>query len=114
MAFPVDPGEDFAVVTDGLDSVSVRQINPDSGATLATSTSVSVLKRAPQRAPSSTGFGGEVGAETCRFWIEADDLSFVPRTRDQITDADSVVWDILRVSVVALTELYVCDCIRSR
>lgn len=111
---PVNPGEDYSIVMDGLDTVTVTQINPDTGAVLATSAAVTAMQRFPRTETVSVG-EGEVGATFSSFALVAAGLSFVPKARDQITDADSVVWEIENVTTGGFGTLYLCpDCVRKR
>lgn len=113
MAFPADHGADYAAIVDGLESVTVLQIDADDGTTLATSAGATCLIRAPMVAPAMVG-DGEVGAQMCRFVLVASGVSFVPRARDQITDPDGVKWSIESVSVEGIESLYACETTRIR
>lgn len=109
-----DPGVDFALIVDNLESVTVTQINPDTGASVTSSSTVTAFRRAPFRHPVNVGFGGALGFEEMRWILLASDVSFVPRARDSITDSSNVVWDVNQVHVNATATLYFCDCNRSR
>jgi len=85
----------FAVLCAGSDAaaqITVRQLNPDSGATVATASGVYAIKRVRERQPFGSGQGGDMPADQCRFLLRADQLSFELKQRDEITDADGVVW----------------------
>jgi hypothetical protein len=105
---PVDPGADYAAVVDGLDELTVQQVGADEATVTATSENVTCLKKTPRRETAQVG-DGEVGAEACGFTLVASGLSFVPRTRDRITDADGVTWSIGDVTVGGFGTLYYCE-----
>jgi hypothetical protein len=94
-------------IFDGLDSVTVLEIDPDSGATLSTATGVTVLKRAEEKTEVPADEGG-VPVTTTKFHLRASSLSFVPKERDQIVD-DSTTWVVGKVTKAAFATRYVCD-----
>ncbi len=111
---PVDPGADFAAVVDGLDSLTVEQIDPDTGGVLATCEGVTAVQNAPRVVTDGAG-GGEVGSRNCSFTLLASDMTFEPRSRDRVTDADGVRWSIGDVTVGGFGTLYRCaNCVKLR
>lgn len=98
-------GTDFALVTDNLTIVSIAQIDPDSGSTLQTASSVVCLQ--PEESVLDLEIGqGEVGTQTSSFWIEAASVqtggtAWTPKERDQITDAAGITWVIDSVRLLA-------------
>lgn len=113
-SMPVSPGEDFAAVVDGLDSLLVEQIDPDTGDVLATCDDVTCLENSSDIVTSPAG-GGEVGSEISHFTLLAADMTFVPRARDRITDTDGVKWSIGDVKIGGFDELYRCkNCTKLR
>lgn len=111
--FPADIGQDFAAVVDGLTSVTVTQINPDTGAETASCEGVTCL--AGDREQETAGVGdGSVPAERTGFTLRASEVSFEPRERDRVTDADGIVWSLDSVSVEGRGSLYVCEATRMR
>ncbi|MBA4191310.1 MAG: hypothetical protein C0467_25285 [Planctomycetaceae bacterium] len=111
---PVDPGADYAIVMDGLDLLTVQQIDAGTGAILATSLNVVCLKRLTKKETVSVG-EGEVGSTVSGFTLVASGLSFIPKDRDRVIDADGVVWEIGNVTIGGFDTLYQCaDCLRKR
>jgi hypothetical protein len=111
--WPGDIGLDFAAVTDGLELVRVRQVDPDTGETTATAYPVTALAGDAVEENAGTE-GGEVAGIESGFTLRASDVGFVPRERDRIVDAAGVTWSIDSVSVEGRGSLYVCDATRMR
>jgi hypothetical protein len=94
---------------DGLDTVTVLQINPQTGATVATDADVTVLKRAEEKQETSAGEDGQdIPVTTTRFHLRASTCSFVPKERDQIVDG-SDVWVITKLTKAAFATRYICE-----
>jgi len=107
-------GADFRAYCPGKTTVTVLQIDPDTGATLATSAGVTALKRVTRTTSPGAG-GGEVGVEECKFLLDAAAVSFTPRSRDKITDADGVTWSVGDVETIGFGQLHSCSgCVRVR
>jgi hypothetical protein len=104
-------GADFSEFMAGAAAaaVTVRQINPDDGGTIATATNVTALKRSRRRQPFGVASGAELGSDQCRFILRASEVGFLVKARDEILDADGVTWHIQSVSAIAFNQLYVCD-----
>jgi hypothetical protein len=97
-----------------LTLVSVTQTNSDTGATVATAENVTALKRKSLKAVFGAG-DGEASAQTSSFRLWADGLDFTPKSRDVITDADAVAWNVGDVSVEGFGSFYICDpCVKVR
>lgn len=111
---PVDVGADVFAALDGKRTCIVRQINPDTGATEATSTGVEYIS--PDYLIRSNAVGdGEVGSTEDEFLLLASGISFVPKARDEIETEDGAVWIVGDVKVLAFGELYQCDgCVQQR
>ncbi|MBA4192477.1 MAG: hypothetical protein C0467_31295 [Planctomycetaceae bacterium] len=115
---PVNPGADYAVVMDGLDLVVVQQIDPDltEGTNVtATATGVTAMQRFPRTETVGVG-DGEIGATSSSFTlVKGTQLTFAPKARDRVIDADGVVWEIEDVTTGGFGTLYLCpDCVRKR
>src|SRR5262249_30484704 len=109
-------GADFSEFMAGAAAaaVTVRQINPDDGSTIATATNVTSLKRSRRRQPFEVA-NGELGSDQCRFVLRASEVGFLPKARDEIVDADGVTtWHIQSVSAIAFNQLYVADVVLKR
>ena len=104
-----DVGADFSDFCAGQADVTVRQINPDTGATIATANNVTALKRSRRRNPFAVAMGGELGGDRCRFVLRASEVGFVPKARDEITDAAALVWQVEAVEAIGFNQLYACD-----
>lgn len=105
-------GEDFETLMPTV-PVTVRSINPDTGATVTEVEGVPALKRSRRRQPFGVG-GGELGADTCRFVLRYDNLGFVPKARDEIVGSDDVVWVVESVEVIAFQQLAACNVVIER
>lgn len=125
MAVPFDVATDFLEVCGSpgdpespLTEVTVRRVDPDSGATLETATGVKALKRLYTKAPVGTGMGGEASEQVGSFRLWAADLSgldAVLKERDRILDADAVLWDIGRLSAEGFGGFLIAsDCVKVR
>lgn len=113
MSFPFDPGLDLFAVADGVELVTVTQLDPDSGATLATSTDVPCLS--PDYRTGSAGVGGgEVGETTATFLLLASAIAFTPKKRDHITQVGGEEWDIDDVKVGGFSTIYTVEATRER
>lgn len=95
---------------DGIGTVSVQQIAPDSGAVLATSSNVTVLARILDKREQPTG-DGSIPTETRRFHLKASQVSFVPKSRDRVIDG-SETWKIDTVQRAAFGTRYVVECVK--
>jgi len=93
MSFPASIGTDFALYAPGKANVTVRSLNPDTGAVLATSASVPAIKRTRERRPVTLG-SGNLPADQCRFYLQASAVGFTPKEKDEVTDADGLVWRV--------------------
>jgi len=102
-------GADFAALMVFNASVTVKQIDPDSGAATSTAISVPALKRVRRRQEANAG-GGELGEDTCRFVVQASAVGFTPKARDQILDATGLVWIATSVELIAFGQLVVMHC----
>lgn len=108
MGPPGDPGSPLTLVT-------VAQVDPDTGAAGTTAANVPALKRKNTKAVFGVGGGGEASATVTGFRLWASYLSFAPKARDLITDADGVGWDVGDVSTEGFAGFYICDpCVRIR
>lgn len=87
--------------------VTVRQIDPDSGATLATAENVTALKRSRRRQMFGVQLG-ELGSDQSRFVLLASAVGFFVKTKDEI-EADGVTWHVDTASAIAFDVLYACD-----
>lgn len=94
-------------------SVTVRQINPDTGATIATAANVAAMKRSRRRQPFGVA-GGELGSDQCRFILRASEVGFLVKARDEILDADGVTWHVESASAIAFHQLFACDVVLKR
>lgn len=112
--FPASIGADFEEYAPGTAAVTVSSINPDTGAVLATAEGVLALKRTRKRSPFNVGGGGELSADDCRFICRTSVLGFTPKTRDQVTDADSVVWEVKDAELIGFGELVAMNVTRKR
>jgi hypothetical protein len=112
-AFPADIGADFEAYAPGTATVTVRSINPDTGATLETA-DVTALKRTRKRSPFTVGGGGELSADDCRFVCRTSSLGFTPKTRDEIEDADGVTWQVVDAELIGFGELVACNVTKKR
>lgn len=101
-------GDDFSDLCAGQKPVTVRSINPDTGATLETADDVTALKRSRRRQMFGVQ-GGELGSDQCRFILRASEVGFFVKEKDEIEDADSVVWKCDQVSAIGFNQLYACD-----
>jgi hypothetical protein len=96
-------------IVDNTDSVTVLQINPQTGATVATDADVTVLKRAEEKQETSAGEDGQdIPVTTTRFHLRASTCSFVPKERDQIVDG-SDVWVLGKVTKASFATRYICE-----
>lgn len=77
----------------GATTVTVKQLDPDTGAVSATSTGVDAVWRDKRRVEASVEDGG-VAVELIRWRLLASAVDFVPRKRDTVTDAGGVVWTL--------------------
>jgi hypothetical protein len=113
-AFPATVGTDIFLFADGVGSCTVRHINPDTGATVTTSTSVPYISPDYRTQTAPVG-DGEVGATFDEFLLKASAVSFVPQARDEIEDEDGDVWVIGDVKILAYDSLYNCtECAKQR
>lgn len=87
-------GADFEAQCAGLKPVTVRQINPHTGATLATVSNVSALKRVRRVAVQGVGGDGGAGFEAERFLMRITSVGFTPSGRDEIEEASGTVWQV--------------------
>jgi hypothetical protein len=94
----------------GSDTVTVQQINPDTGAVVATSTGVVVLARVIDKREQPIG-DGSIPAETRRFHLKSANVSFVPKTRDRVVDG-SDTWKIDSVQRAAFGTRYVVETVK--
>lgn len=113
-AFPADLAADFEAYAPGTTAVTVLSIQPDTGATLATAAGVTALKRTRRRSPFNVGGGGELSADDCRFVVRADALGFTAKTRDQVVDADAVVWEVKDAELIGFGDLVALNVTRKR
>lgn len=113
-AFPATVGTDIFLFADGVGACTVRQINPDTGATIATSTSVPYISPDSRTQTAPVG-DGEVGLTEDEFLLKASSVSFVPRARDEIQTEDGSVWIVGDVKRLAYDSLYNCtECVKQR
>lgn len=86
--------------------VTVRQLNPQTGATVVSTANVPALKRVTALDTP----GGIVGSTANRFLLRLSDVGFTPSSRDQIQEADGTVWDIDGdgVRVIGFSQVVVC------
>lgn len=102
-----DIEEDFAVI-DGTETVDVLQIDADGGATLATASDVTVLRRQVDVSEQAVE-GGGIQVTTCRWHLKAADMAWVPKKRDRIVDSDGGEWVIDGVTKAAFATRYICE-----
>lgn len=107
-----DFGQDFEDFAVGLKTVTIKQIDPDDGSTLATAT-VKATKL-PRRRSRFQVSGGELGDDTGRFVFRADQLTFTPKSRDQIIDADGLAWEIERAEIQGFDAICSADVVKKR
>lgn len=100
--------EDDMDIVDGLEKVTVLQVNPDTGATLATARKVVTLQRAISAAPAILN-DGEIPKRSGRMHIKASSIAFEPSRRDKIVEADGSTWIIESVAIVTLKTRYACE-----
>jgi hypothetical protein len=75
---------------------------------------VTALKRVLRRNPFDVGGGGELGADDCRFVCRTSALGFTPKARDEVTDAEGLVWVVREVQLLGFGELVALNVSRKR
>lgn len=110
----MNPGADAKVVWDDLLTATVESLDPDTGATLDTANSVTVLRSVATGGEQGIGEGA-VGFDQKTFWLVVSDVTgFTLKNRDRIT-VDGVGWIAGNVNTEAFDTIYVCrDCIKER
>ncbi len=100
-----DIGADFLEFCDTT-VVTVRQLNPQTGATVATASNVPALKRVTALDTP----GQIVGANANRFLLRLSTIGFTPSSRDQIEEAGGTVWDVDGdgVQVIGFSQVVMC------
>lgn len=123
MAGPFDNlGREFAnfasyVAGDADPTVTVEQMDPDSGSAILTAEGVVALKLTSTGQPMSIGAGGSLGITECQFWLEAAPVGFLPKPLDRITECDGTRWLVETCERVGYGEtgtLYRCPVTRAR
>jgi hypothetical protein len=102
---------DFALF-DNVETVTLLQIDPDSGATTATDAAVTVLKRMEEKDEVAVEDGTSVPVVTTKFHLRASTCDFVPKERDRIVDGSAVTWVVRKVTKASFATRYICDVIR--
>lgn len=87
----VNPGNDFATTRD-TELVTVAQLNPDSGATITSVSSVPAVRQSIEGAPVNVGSGGQVPARLIAWAFPNTNITWTVKTRDRITDANNVTY----------------------
>ena len=112
----IDFGADFEDYAVGLQSVTIRSVDPDEpSTTLVTAEDVPAAKLVT-KADTVSARTGEVGHTTCDWWFRTDRLEFTPKPRDQIEEADGTVWliDGAELDGIYSHELTKCSTTKSR
>ena len=102
----------FATLPNAAD-VTVRSIDADSGATLATATAVTANRSQVTHGETPVG-EGVVPNETCRFRLIASEVSFDMKPRDQIVEADGTTWTVTTATLGVLRSRWICEAVRTR
>lgn len=98
----------FAMIP-GVETVTVTQIDPDTGEATATASGVLGLLRSDSAGEESAGEAG-MHAERGKWRLRASDVvGFVPKSRDRVTQADGTVWVLAAVGVECRRTRYVSE-----
>lgn len=100
--------EDDMNVVDGLTTVVVRRVNPDTGATLQTANAVTCLRRVITKDTRGVGAEGEVPVVKARFNLKVKDIAFTLTKLDTIIDAMGT-WIIDSFRTVTMSTRYECE-----
>jgi hypothetical protein len=106
-----DIADDLVTVVDGLRTVNVVQIHPDTGAELSTATGVQGMRRQLD-GEAVTADDGEVRATRVKWHLRVSDIAFTLRQRHRIVDG-SDTWVITKPpTMAAMGTRYVCETTR--
>lgn len=105
-----DLADDFDVF-DNVTNVTVRQIDPVTGAVTATAANVPGLRSVVSAQGIEAG-DGEIRSTTTRFQLPVSRLSFSPKKRDRVTDAAGGVWAVDSVSLSTFGTRYTVEVTR--
>ncbi len=99
----------------GDSTVTVRSIHPDTGEVLASAECTNAIKRSRRRQRFGVG-GGELGSDQCRFVLQAAQIPFAVKQRDQIEQSDGTVWvvDERGAELIAFNTIWTVDVSRKR
>jgi hypothetical protein len=110
ITFPWSIADDMLGIVDGLTQATVNQCDPDTGDVTQTASNVTVLKKITGSRTVTIGEGEVSEVKLSRFRIWVSTCPFVPRYRDQILDAQGVLWWIGEtVTTEGFGSFYVCD-----
>lgn len=96
----LDFGADFALLAVGQEPVTVRSVDPDTGAEVLATEPVPAVQ-CPLTRDNTGARGGEVGVTSCEWWLRADALGFTLKPRDQVVQASGAAWSLDSVEEVA-------------
>jgi hypothetical protein len=110
--FPFSIADDMLGIVDGLTTATVKQTDPDSGATVQTATGVTILKRNTGVVSMAVGDGEGAYVNCSHIRIWASTCPFVPKYRDLLTDQEGITWMVgQRVDMESFNGFYVfSDC----
>ena len=107
----------YVVGPDANPTVTVEQVDPQSGEATLTAEGVTVLPLTSTGQPVKVGGGGLIGADECQFWLVAEQVGFVPSQNDRVIDAAGTRWNVTLCEVVGYGptgKLYRCPATRAR
>lgn len=89
--------------------LTVRDIDPDTGATVTEVENVPGLIRPRKRLQP-----GEVPTDRARWVIRYENLGFDPKKVDELEEADGTVWHVESADLIAFRQLAALECVKKR
>ncbi len=104
MSIEIDLAGDFALVSDGLQTVTLQN-----AASPLTTTVAHALRRAVSK-NEAAGSGGDVLLSDVRWHLPANETPTPPAVDDKIVDAQGTVWNIRRAQLATCGSRWNCLC----
>ena len=110
----IDLADDFEELAVGLEEVTVRQIDPDTGATVTADGVAVEVSGVPAAVLTRTRGGDTLPSDTRRVVFSSRRLGFTPKQRDEVERDNGEVWAVESVEVTDFDNFCHATCVRKR
>lgn len=104
-----DPLNDFlgmVNITGFPGTITVQQVNVDTGNITANSSGIQAIGRTTDAAVIGLSADGNVITKGKRFFFQASSVSFTPKIRDAVLDSGNVTREITDISLIGFDTVY--------